>query len=444
MADIAGQASWMRRWRSAQKEPIPPPARRAAVAAFVGSFIEYYDYAIFHVLLVYFSPLFFPNTDPTTAILAGLAVYGVGYIGRPVGGIIFGRVGDRRGRRTALMMTIGLMGFCTALIGLLPVYATIGVAAPILLIILRFGQGLSAGSEILGSVTLVIETAPASRRAFLASMTPLGVTSGGLAGSATAVVASAVLSPAEMADYGWRIAFLLVVPLTIVAFLLRKRVEDSPEFQALAQNHDTVKSPLREAIIPNWKPMLLACAVAITAYGPVSAGAFYIPYLVGTRELPFAAVTIASSIGSAIALLAPPIAGLLTDRLGYRSMLALVFGAFAVLAIPMMWLLGTTDNMALLCATLTISLVLSQMIAVPAWSYIAILFPAKVRYTGSTLAANIGAVLVGSSGGVAAAWLVFATGSPMGATIWISGWSLSGLIVLALSAGYAGKVKNPS
>lgn len=438
-----GKLRWKHR-SPVKKEPIPAPARRAAIAAFVGSFIEFYDYSIFHILLVYFSPLFFPGNDPSVTLLAGMAVYGVGFIGRPLGGIVFGRIGDLRGRRAALMMTIGLMGLCTALIGLLPGYAAIGLAAPVLLVILRFGQGLSAGSEILGSVTLVIETAPPSRRAFLASMTPLGVASGGLFGSAVAVAASSMFSPAEMSAYGWRIAFLLVVPLTLIAFLLRRRVEDSPEFKELARSHHTVKSPLLEAIGSNWKTMILACGVAVTAYGPASASTFYIPYLVGTRELPFAAVTIANSIASAFALLAPPLAGVMTDRLGHRSMLALVFGAFFVLAFPMMWLVGATESAALMGVVLTVHLALNQLIAVPAWSYIAMLFPANVRYTGSTLAANVGAVLVGSSGGLAAAALIFATGSPMGATIWISGWSLAGLAVLALSSGYARRLKNSS
>lgn len=431
-----GNLMWKRGDRVA-KESIPPAARRAAVAAFAGSFIEFYDYSVFHVLLVYFSPLFFPGTNHNASLLAGLAVYGVGFIGRPLGGILFGRIGDLRGRRAALMMTIGLMGLCTALIGLLPSHAAIGLAAPVLLVILRFGQGLSAGSEIMGSVTLVIETAPASRRGFLASMTPLGMASGALFGSAIAASASALLSPTEMHSYGWRIAFLLVVPLTLIAFLLRRRVEDSPEFAELARSHHTAKAPLREALIPNWRQMLLASAVAITVNGPASAATFFIPYLVGTRGLSFAAVAMVNSIACAITLLAPPVAGLMTDRLGNRSMLALVFAAFFVLAFPIMWLIGTTDNLLVLGLILTLNLALSQFIAVPAWSYIAALFPANVRYTGSTLAANVGSVLVGSSGGFAVAALVFGTGSPLGATIWISGWSLAGLVVLALSRGFA-------
>jgi len=431
----SGPIMWKGRTRT-EKEPIPSTARRAATAAFAGSFIEFYDYSIFHVLLVYFSPLFFPGTS-RSSLLAGLAVYGVGFIGRPLGGILFGRIGDLRGRRAALMMTIGLMGLCTALIGLLPSHAAIGLAAPALLVILRFGQGLSAGSEIMGSVTLVIETAPRSRRGFLASMTPLGMASGALFGSGVAAAASALLSPEEMSSYGWRIAFLLVIPLTLTAFLLRRRVEDSPEFAELARSHHTVKAPLREAVVPNWRQLLLASAVAITVNGPASAGTFYIPYLVGTRGLPFAEVAMVNSSACAVTLLAPPLAGLMTDRLGNRSMLALVFAAFSVLAFPILWLIGTTENLMVLGLILSLHLALSQFIAVPAWSYIATLFPANVRYTGSTLAANVGAVLVGSSGGFAAAALVFTTGSSLGATIWISGWSVAGLVVLALSRGFA-------
>ena len=435
-----GKLMWKRRGR-VERDRIPPAARRAAAAAFAGSFIEFYDYSVFHVLLVYFSPLFFPGASHNGSLLAGLAVYGVGFIGRPLGGILFGRIGDLRGRRAALMLTIGLMGLCTALIGLLPSHAAIGLAAPILLVILRFGQGLSAGSEILGSVTLVIETAPPSRRGFLASMTPLGVASGALFGTGVAALASLSLSAADMSRYGWRIAFLLVIPLTLIAFLLRRRVEDSPEFEALARSHHKVKAPLREAVVPNWRQLLLASAVAITVNGPASAATCFIPYLVGTRGLSFAAVTTANSIACAITLLAPPLAGLMTDRLGQRAMLAWVFGAFSILAFPIMWLIGTAQNVLLLGLVLTVHLALNQAIAVPAWSYIASLFPANVRYTGSSLAGNVGAVLVGSSGGFAAAALIFATGSPLGATIWISGWSLAGLAVLAFSRGLARRLE---
>ena len=418
----------------AKREPIPPAARRAAVAGFVGTFIEYYDYAIFAVLTVYLAPLFFPASNPAMSLLAGLAVYGVGFVARPLGGIVFGRIGDRQGRRAALMLTIGLMGGCTVLMGLLPTYRTIGVFAPVLLVLLRLTQGLSAGSEMLGSITYVIESAPASRRALLASLTSFGAALGGVAGGAMALVVGVLVPHDDMISYGWRIPFLVAAPLSLVAFLLRKRVEDTPAFFELAKTEQIAKSPLREAVVHHWPQMLVASALAIAANGPASVSNFFVTYLVGSRHLPFATVMLAFTISTLIGALTLPLAGSLSDRFGCRRMLAYVFAAFIVLCVPILLLLASARGPILLGVGMTAYLVLVEFLAVPTWNYVALLFPSRARFTGSTFGANVGALLTGSTGGLVAGWLVFVTGSLLGPVIWIGGWSLFGLSVLAASA----------
>lgn len=426
-----------RRGRIRGKEPIPPAARRAAVAGFVGTFIEYYDYSIFALLAVYVAPLFFPADNPAISQLAGLAVYGVGFVARPLGGIVFGRIGDRRGRRIALMMTVGLVGGCSAAIGMLPTYAVVGVIAPILLILLRLGQGLSAGSEMLGSITYVIESAPPSRRALLASLTPLGGGLGSGTGALACLLVGLVFSKDDMASFGWRIPFIAAVPLTLIAFLLRKRIEDSPEFIKLAQSKQIAKSPLREALTRHWRSMLVACGLSAAGYGATGVSAFFVSYLVSTRGLPFSSVMGAFAAALLLGPLVIPAAGALTDRFGQRRLLGLVFVAFILMSVPILFVLGWADSILLLGIAMTAFMGLVGFINAPLWSYIATLFPAPVRFTASTFGANVGAVTTGSTGGLAAGALFFATGSPLAPAIWIVGCCLLGLGVLAASKGLA-------
>ena len=431
--------SWLSaRPASPPREPIPPIARRAGIAALVGSFIEYYDYTIFALLIVYISPVFFPASDPGMAMLAGLAAYGVSFVGRPLGGLLFGSLGDRKGRRTALLATVVFMGVCSAAIGMLPGYPSIGILAPILLILFRFGQGLSAGSEVLGSVTYAIEFAPPSRRSFFASLTPFGSALGGVTASATVGIAGFMFSREDMASYGWRIPFMIVVPLTIIALLLRTRIEDSPEFVTLAREKKSSKSPLRDLFTEYRRPLILAAGVALAANGPVAVASFFIPYLVETRGLSYATVMLAWTLALLLQSFAVPCAGVITDRIGQRRMLGLVFTAYILAAVPIFYVLGHATGLFALVAVFTAFLILVQFLAVPSWSYIAELFPANVRYTGSTLGANVGSILTASTGGVAAAGLVMVTGSSLGPAMWVAAWAALGLVILACSAERSG------
>lgn len=429
--------------RRRSREPIPPQARRAATAGFVGTFIEYFDFALYGVLTVYFAPQFFPSEDPAISLLAGLAVFGAGFIARPIGGILFGYIGDRRGRRTALLLTVLLMGACSALVGVLPTFAAIGVLAPVLLVLLRLGQGLSAGSEMLGSVTYVIESAPPSRRVFLASLTPLGAVLGGAAGGILVAVLASTLSAEAMASYGWRIPFLVALPLAVLAYLLRRRIEDSPQFTALKADRKITTSPLRAALSNHWRRILIAGALAIGVNGAAGLAPWFTTFLAGNRGLPVAMVTGVTGAATILAAVLVPVSGRLSDRVGARRMIVTILVAFAVTAVPIMALLSTTTSPLLIAVGVGAFAVLINLLIPPAFSFIAELFPVDVRYTAANLGQNIGGVFGSGLAPVAGGALLLATGSGVAVAAWVVGVCVIGLVGMAAARrlGPAGTVR---
>ncbi|WP_185993478.1 MFS transporter [Rhodococcus sp. KBS0724] len=421
--------------RASNRESVPPAARRAAIAGFVGTFIEYYDYILFGVLAVYLGPLFFPSDNPAVSMLITLSVFGAGFIARPLGGVIFGRLGDRRGRRTALLATVALMGLCSGLMGFLPTYSSIGVTASVILVILRLLQGLSAGAEMLGSVTLVLESSPTSRRTLLASLTPLGAGFGGGVALLMAAVVSLTVSKEAMLDYGWRIPFLASIPLTIIAFILRRRVEDSPEFVKLAADDRVSKSPIREAFLGNKRRMLVACGIAIGINGVAGVNAWLGPYLISSRELPASQIMLVLAISMLIIQPVAFIGGWLGDTYGRRIMITLPLIAFVVLCIPILWILGATDAPIGLMGAVLVYLALLSLMNPAAYTYMASIFPTEVRFTASNFCQNVGTVLAGGTAPAAVAALVLATGTRYAAAYWILSSCLIALLALWLGRG---------
>ncbi|MGV9870871.1 MFS transporter [Rhodococcus koreensis] len=419
--------------QSVNRETIPPAARRAGIAGFVGTFIEYYDFGLYAVLAVYFAPQFFPADNAATSFLTGLAVYGAGFFARPFGAVVFGRIGDRRGRRTALVATVLFMGACSALIGLLPTFEEIGLWAPVLLVVLRLGQGLSAGAELMGAVTYVLESAPPSRRVFLASLPSVGTLSGGACGPLVALVIVEALGREAMIAYGWRIAFLLAIPLTVLAYVVRARLEDSPEFAEMVAKKEVVKAPLREVFRTSRRGLLIAGGMAVAANGAGGMALWFTTFLVGTRDLPASNVFLASVIGYLAGATIVPIVGLLTDRYGQRRLAGVAFAGFAVAALPVLWLIGTTTSVVALTVGMVVYLLLSAAVQPPVYSFIAEAFPRNVRFTGSALAHNIGGVLAAGPGPLIAGLLFNATGSWAAPAIWLGILCCIGFSAIAAS-----------
>ncbi|WP_280294298.1 MFS transporter [Nocardia abscessus] len=427
-----------RRGNAALSEPIPPHARRAAVAGFLGTFIEYYDFALYGVLTVYFAPLFFPADNEAVSFLLGLAIFGAGFVARPVGGIVFGRIGDRRGRRTALIVTVALMGVCSTLMGLLPTYHAIGIFAPIALVALRIGQGLSAGAEMLGSVTFAMESAPPSRRSLLASLTPYGAGLGGSSGAVLAAVLTLLVSGDFMAEHGWRIPFLVAAPLTFVAYFIRRGVEDSPEFVEMARKKEIVKSPLRETLGRYRPQVLIAGGIAIGVNGAAGVAQWFGVYLAGNRHLAVGTVLITYAASMVLGALWTPVWGAAADRFGRQRLLTVVLVVFVILAGPILWLLSTAENPFLLAVGMTAYLLLTNAVMAPGFVLIAELFPREVRYTGANFGQNIGTVLGGGAAPLVCGALLLATGSILGPILWVFAVGVIGLAAIAVKRAMPG------
>jgi MHS family proline/betaine transporter-like MFS transporter len=413
-------------------DKLPAPARRAAVSGLVGTFIEYYDFGLYSVLTVYFAPVFFPSEDPVVSLIAGLAVFGVGFFARPLGGIIFGQIGDRYGRRPALISAIVMMGVLTGCVGLLPGYAVLGIWAPILLIVLRLGQGLSSGSEMLGSVTFVIESAPPRKRLLLASLTPLGANLGTAIGTSGAFLLAVIAGREWLAAGGWRVLFLLTLPLTVVALWLRTRIDDSPEFVRARAARRTVGVPAVEMFRRHGRTLLIAAGLAIATNGLGGLPLWFASYLIGLRGLPgdtvYAALSVALLVGSLAALGS----GMLIQRFGQIRVAAVLLIALLAWSAPVMWVLGTQTAFWPLFLAILVFDCLSVALLPPMFSLISQMFPTEVRYTASNFGNNIGGMLGSGIGPLVATQLLVATGSVFGPVAWVAGLVTLGVVSSAI------------
>lgn len=414
--------------------PTPDPrlTRRAALAGGVGTLIEYYDFGVYGFLAVFIAPLFFPSENSAVSILSTLAVFGVAYVARPVGGIFFGRLGDRVGRRTALIASVVAMGVASGLLGVLPTHAAIGVAAPILLVLVRLAQGFSAGGEIGGAATYIAETVPAHRRGFFGSFTPIGATLGFAVAAAVVGIVTLLVGEESMSTWGWRIPFLLALPLAFICLRIRMKLEDTPEFEAMAEKKEVVKNPLLDVLRKNPKSIakVVGIAVAMNGSGYIALTYFSV-YLTNDLGFDNNAVYWTSAIAIALACVTFPMSGSLTDRFGRKPVLIGGYVAYIILAVPAFMILGATGSMIVVGLVYFVYMVFNGVVQVPAFPLFTELFGRNVRYTGVALGFNIGTIIAGGTAPYFAAQLVEWTGSGMAPAFWVIGVSLIGLITVS-------------
>jgi MFS transporter, MHS family, proline/betaine transporter len=397
-------------------------ARRAAIAGGVGTLIEYYDFAVYGFLAVIIAPLFFPSTSPGVSILATLAVFGVAYVARPLGGIFFGRLGDRRGRRSALVITVVCMGIACGILGLLPTHSSVGILAPILLVLIRLAQGFSAGGEIGGAATYIAESAPPNRRGFFGSFTPIGSTLGFAVAAAVVGLVTLGTTDEQMASWGWRIPFLLALPLAVICLRVRLKLEDSPEFEEMAEKNQVAKSPLSDVVKRNPLSVLRVIGIAIAMNGSGYIGLTYFSvYLI--KDLGFSKDSVywTSAIAIALACATFPLSGMLTDRFGRKPVLLTGYLAYVVIALPAFMILGATTSIVVVGIVYFVYMVLNGVVQVPAFPLFTELFPRAVRYTGVSLGFNIGTIAAGGTAPYVAAQLVESTGNAMSPAYWVMG-----------------------
>lgn len=396
----------------------------------LGTMIEAYDFAIYTYLVVFTAPLFFPAENPTTGVLAALLALGAGFIARPVGGLFFGRLGDRRGRRFALIATVVTMGTTTFLIGLLPSYESIGVLAPILLVLLRLVQGFSAGGELMGSATFVTEHGTRRNYGFLSAITPLGNALGAALAPGVVGIVTLFLAGDVMASWGWRIPLLLSLPLTLLVLVLRTRLDDSPEFKKNAEREETTsKAPLRDVVTQY--PLALARVVVLAA-SVLFIGYFasaYLPiYLQTAGGMSPGEAARFASVGMLAAMPCMLLTGKLVDRYGRQRTQITLLLLVAAAVFPMMYAVGSGGGVLAVVGFIAF-VCLGGAVAVPAFATFTASFPTRVRYTGAALGYGLGGALGAGFGPYLSALSAELTGSRYAPAVLVLVVSAVGLVL---------------
>jgi metabolite-proton symporter len=374
--------------------------RKVVASTMAGTTIEWYDFFIYaQAASLVFGPLFIaPASGASEAVarIISLATIGISFLFRPLGAIVAGRLGDRLGRKRMLVFTLMLMGGATVLIGLLPTYEQIGVAAPILLILLRILQGFSAGGEWGGAALMSVEHAPVNRRGFFGAWPQIGVPIGLILATGMLYLLSRVISPEEFQAWGWRIPFLLSVVLIVVGYLIRRAVEESPVFKEMLQRKKESSAPLRELFRHNTREVVLAALIFIACN---AAGylviAFFIPYGSTTLGMPRPSVLLATVFASAGWLIFTLLGGIVSDRIGRVRTFQIGFVAVFVWMLPMFLLVDTRNIWLFGLALFVLSVGLGLSYGPQAAMY-AEMFPANVRYSGVSIGYALGAILGGA------------------------------------------------
>ncbi|WP_296257280.1 MULTISPECIES: MFS transporter [unclassified Pseudomonas] len=429
----------------APAEPSRRPLSKAVIGVTLGNMVEWFDFALYSSLAGIIGKTFFHDDNPATQLMAIYATFAAGFLIRPLGSLIFGPIGDRYGRRTALSLSISLMAVATFAIALIPGYASIGVAAPILLILMRLLQGLSTGGEYGGSCTFIAEHAPDKRRSFFTSWLEFGNISGFLLGGATVSVFTLALGEQAMAEWGWRVPFAIGGLLGLIALYLRLGLEETPVFKEI-RNNETLhtsssgeKGRLFRLMVSEW-PQMLKCMGLVTVFNVT----YYIVlgYIPGYLENVLGySNSFALSMGLAATLfmlVLIPVSGHLADRLGRKRMILCGCVLLIVMAFPCFMLLHTGKVGFLFVALLTLTL--GQLFfegAMPAT--LTSLFSARVRYSALAISYNLAVSLFGGTAPLINTWLISTTGNQMIPAWYLIAGAVVGLISILFIKDSTGK-----
>ncbi|MFJ6081869.1 MFS transporter [Streptomyces sp. NPDC092369] len=404
---------------------------RLAAASLAGTAIEFYDFFVYGTAAaLVLGPLFFPTFSPLAGTLAAFGTFGVGFVARPLGSVLFGHIGDRRGRRPVLVASLLLTGGATVAVGCVPTYDTIGVAAPVLLLVLRFVQGLGLGGEWGGAVLLTAEHAPAERRALWSSFPQIGPALGFLLANGVVLALSTALSDAQFAQWGWRVPFWIAGVLAAVGLWLRSSLVESPGFLEIG---DHARVPLVEVARDHWRLVLLTAGALAVGYAIFyTVTTWSLAY--GTERLGVSRTVMLTCIMAAVVVKGSltPVAALLGDRYGRRTLCLAGCTAAAVWMFPMVALLATGQPLLMFAGFLGALLAFVTMFGVIA-AYLPELYEPRVRCTGAAVGYNLGGVLGGALTPIAATALAEQGGRvPWGVGAYLTGIALLSLGCFAL------------
>ena len=398
--------------------------RRAALASAIGTTIEWYDFFLYNTAAALVFPhLFFPASSAYAGAMQSFATYAVGFAARPVGAAIFGHWGDRIGRKTTLIVTLLVMGISSAVVGMLPGTAAIGVAAPLLLVLLRLLQGIAIGGEWSGSVLLAMEWGAQNKRGLLASFAQIGVPVGLVLGTGGMTLLSATLSPEAFNSWGWRVPFLASLLLVAVGLVIRLRILETPMFAKVRAEGKIAHHPVLEAIRQHWREILLSAGVRFSEQMPFYLfTTFVLTYVVARHHYSKTFVLNAVLVGALVELAAIPLFSRLSDRVGRKRVYTSGAVLTGLLAFPY-FLVLTHGGPALIFVAVVVSLILHAMQYGPQAALIGESFPTHLRYGGAGLGYQLASVFAGGPAPLVATWLLHETGTP---------YSISWYIVLAV------------
>lgn len=403
--------------------------RRATLASSVGSALEYFDFALYGLMTaLIFNRLFFDQSDPAMGLIGAFAIYGVGFVARPFGGLFFGTIGDKLGRRWVLVVTITLMGGASTAIGLLPTYETVGLWAPALLVLMRLLQGLGAGAEQAGATVLMAEYAPVKRRGFFSALPFVGIQAGTLL-AALVFSALTLLPEDDLMSWGWRVPFLMSFVLIVIALLIRLRLRETPTFVELEKHEQIAHSPFKEIFSTGMPGVIAGIGLRMAENG----GSYIfqnvsLAFVAGTflaNPVDRGVATWGVTVGSLIGIFSIPLTGHLSDRFGRRPVYR--FGAVFMLlfAFPAWWMLSLGIGwLTIAVIAIGIGVAVNSMLG-PQCALLPELFGNRHRYLGVAMAREISAVLAGGLAGVLGVWLLTLTGGH---------WAVMGLYVAVLAA----------
>ena len=409
------------------------PLTRVIAASLIGTTIEWYDFFLYgSAAALVFNKLFFPSFDPLVGTLLAFATYAVGFVARPLGGIVFGHFGDRIGRKKLLMWSLVMMGLATVLIGLLPGYDSIGVWAPVGLIVLRVVQGFAVGGEWGGAVLMAAEHGDAKRRGYWASWPQAGVPLGSLLSAGILALMAGFQSEADFIAWGWRVPFLLSAVLVVVGWYIRNRVAESPMFAAEIEAAEAPpRLPIMDVVRERPRAILLGAGLRVGEnIGYYILTVFSLTFLVDVAAESRSLALDALLIGAAVQFVAIPLLASLSDRIGRRAVYA--FGAFglaifAFLFFPML----ASGSDALIILAIVLGLLFHAAMYAPQAAFITELFPTRIRYSGVSIAYQLTAIFAGSLAPIIALWLYKDLGSSVPVSIYVAiACAISGISAL--------------